>query len=154
MNRLLSLLELAGKGKQFKTSLTETSPRAHSPARGAILGARSSNQRSFNQVEDFHREDESVLNALIELSAGDSPAPVNRLCEKVFNGDTRKLERVLPRMQVSGVIALEKGANGELGVKLTVKGAVVALYGDWLLGECHNNTNLSSPQIPATKSSA
>jgi hypothetical protein len=139
MIRLTTLLELARNGKQFKTSLvTESSSRVRAHARGAILGARSSTVPSIRQVESFQSQEEAMLSALVEPSHGDSAFPLDRLCEQVFYGDTRRLEGVLRRMQEKGMITMVRGADEELSVRLTLKGAVVALYGNWLLEESND----------------
>lgn len=154
MNYLTTWFELARNGKQFTLALfTESPPRVKARARGSILGTGSPSELSIKQVESFPRQEEAVLTALLELSAGDSAFQVNRLCEQVFNGDRRSLEGVLQRMQERGVVTLEKGADGELAAKLTLKGAVVALYGDWLLGDRYDDSKPSSAQVPLVRSS-
>lgn len=148
MNRLSTKIELARNGPQFKLSLlTESSSRVRTRARGAILGARSSSQQVISQLEDLPRQEEAVLSALSELSTGDSAYPLKRLREEVFYGDARKLEGVLEGMQRKGVITLEKGAEEEWRARLTLKGAVVALYGDWLLERSLDGTKPGLIQV-------
>ncbi len=151
MKGLSTLLELARNGKQSKVSLhDETTARARARVRGAILGARSTKERAVEEVENFSRQEEAILNALLEHATGDLAFPIDRLCKEIFSGDTRRLTGVLQRIQEEGLIAVAT-ANGEPGAKLTLKGAVFALYGDWLLEERGNPEKDSLLQIPAIR---
>jgi hypothetical protein len=75
--------------------------------------------------------EERVLAAFLELPLKNQVLSLNDLSKYVFPDNPTLLQTVLQNMHEGNLIRMVQTEDGLRGVKLTLKGAVTALYGEW-----------------------
>lgn len=156
MSRLSMLIELARNGRQFTAYLpAKPTGKTATRRRGAILGVRSVNKLPpVNPSSEFSKLEEAVLTALLEGPTRNFVQPLSYLSEQILPNNPSMLNGVLRKMQEKGVITTPESSAGEMGVKLTLKGAVIALYGSWMFESSPGDEKLPwLTQLPSVQHS-
>lgn len=132
MNRISRLKERLESRRWRKNDPTAPSSKKASSPRGVILGMRSESRLTDASGRDLDLEvEETVLSCLVEDPRTDLLFPISALSRRMLPENQPILKEVLKKMESNGVIKIIATNEGEIGVKLTLEGAMRTLYGDW-----------------------
>ncbi len=132
MNRISKLKERLMIRRWLKNHSTPPSSNKPLGPRGVILGMRGESKLPDASGHDLASEvEETVLSCLMEEPRTDFIFPLGALNKRMFRESRSILEEVLKKMESQRTIKMEETIEGEIGVKLTLEGAMRVLFGNW-----------------------